>query len=390
VQGRLVPALSCTENKDDCIPVPMIKLREVQDEDLLPLTEFLPRGFPYTTKDFWLPRFEMWWKANPAYTPQFPRGWVLENDSTLVGFIGNIPVKFLVGGEERLAAASSSWYVDSSVRGMTSIRLFNEFLKQKNVSLFLFKAEDEQFVPILSRYQFKEYILPKSKKEYVYIINRKKPDFNFSKFVFNKKIPGLSDLPELYRRTGFLISAYVLQKPVVLECAQDAYTSSLCTSCDDAFYKICKPVLDRCDVVVSHDTETLSWLYFSEGRWFKRVVIQCHKSTDNTLAGFMVFDIERRPTSGAGNMRLVDMAIADPDPQVLSSLLSLAVETGKQLNAALLVVWANSPETDRYFRNRFSMRRAVQHKRYIRFSDTVTLRKEDHGNVCPSLIYPPQ
>jgi len=104
----------------------------------------------------------------------------------------------------------------------------------------------------------------------------------------------------------------------------------------------------------------------------------------------MVFDIERRPTSGAGNMRLVDMAIADPDPRVLSSLLSLAVETGKQLNAALLVVWANSPETDRYFRNRFSMRRAVQHKRYIRFSDTVTLRKEDHGNVCPSLIYPPQ
>jgi len=76
----------------------MIKLREVQDEDLLPLTEFLPRGFPFTTKDFWLHRFKMWWTANPAYTPQFPRGWVLENDSTLVGFIGNIPVKFLVRG----------------------------------------------------------------------------------------------------------------------------------------------------------------------------------------------------------------------------------------------------------------------------------------------------
>ncbi|MCK9592447.1 MAG: hypothetical protein M0Q91_10620 [Methanoregula sp.] len=370
----------------------MIKLREVEDKDLLPLTEFLPRGFPYTTKDFWLPRFKMWWTDNPAYTPQFPRGWVLENDSTLVGFIGNIPVKFLVGGKERLAAASSSWYVDSSVRGMTSIRLFNEFLKQKDVSLFLFKAEDEQFIPILSRYQFEEYTLPKSKKEYVYIINRKKLDFNFSKFVFNKKIPGFSDLPELYRRTGFLISAYVFQKPVVQDNVpvKDAYTTTLCTSCDDSFYQIRKPVLDRCDVVVSHDTKTLTWLYLNEGRWFKRVVIQCHKSTDNTLAGFMVFDIERRKTSAAGNMRLVDMAIADPDPRVLSSLLSFAIETGKQQNATLLVVWANSPETDRYFQKMFSMRRAVQHKRYIRFSDAGTLQKGDHGNVCPSLIYPPQ
>jgi len=69
----------------------MIKVREVEDRDLLPLAEFLPRGFPLTTKDFWVQVFDFWWTSNPAYSPQIPKGWVLENDTTLVGFIGNIP-----------------------------------------------------------------------------------------------------------------------------------------------------------------------------------------------------------------------------------------------------------------------------------------------------------
>ena len=51
--------------------------------------------------------FDLWWTSNPAYTPQIPRGWVLENDTTLVGFIGNIPVKFLVSGAGEIAAASN-------------------------------------------------------------------------------------------------------------------------------------------------------------------------------------------------------------------------------------------------------------------------------------------
>ena len=120
----------------------MIKVREVEDKDLIPLSEFLPTGFPYTTKEFWPPLFELWWTLNPAYTPEIPRGWVLEKDRSIVGFIGNIPVRFLVGDTVKIAYRSNSWYVDPSVRGIFSFILFNEFLKQKNASLFLFKGED--------------------------------------------------------------------------------------------------------------------------------------------------------------------------------------------------------------------------------------------------------
>jgi len=370
----------------------MIKLREVEERDLLPLAEILPRGFPFTTRDFWLPRFEMWWTKNPAWTPQIPRGWVLDDGTNLVGFIGNIPVTFLVQGAQRIAAASSSWYVDPSVRGIYSIRLFNEFMKQKHASLFLFKAEEEYVMNFLTKYKFEEYILPTSQKEYVYILNKKKIDFIFLKFIFNKQIPKLSDLPELYKRLWFLIFGYLLQKPLVGPGAGNPYSTSICTSCDDAFLRIGEPYVKSCDVTVSQDIKTLNWLYFSEARWFTRVVIQCRRSRDNTLAGYMVFDIERKKPSEAGSMRLMEMCIEDTDPRVLSSLTSCAIETGKRNNAALLVVFTNSPETEAYFRSTFFMRRTARHYRYLKFSDTPEMRsvRDEHGKVCPSLIYPPQ
>jgi hypothetical protein len=372
----------------------MIKVREVEDKDIISLADFLPAGIPNTTQEFWLHRFELWWTSNPAYTPQIPRGWVLENDTAIVGFIGNIPVKFLVRGEVKIAAASSSWYVDPSVRGIFSLRLFNEFLKQKNVSLYLFKAEDEPLREILHKYKFEEHILPPFQKEYVYIIDKKKVDFILLKFLFGGTIPKLSELPELYKRIGLVFFGYIYQKPVITRgvLPGEAYTSSLCTSCDDTFIRIWEPYLDPCDVTLSHDIETLNWLYFPPARFLKRVVIQCHRSRDKTLAGYMVFDIARKKQSDPGSMLLMEMCIEDNDPQVLASLLSCALETGKQNNAALLVVWANSQETDAFFRSTFTLRSADKQYRYIKFSDAPEMSsgKNNHGNVCMSLIYPPE
>jgi len=370
----------------------MITLREVEDRDIPLLAEFLPKGFAHTNTEFWVRRFDLWWTQNPAWTPQIPRGWVLDDGTNLVGFIGNIPVTFLVRGEKRIGASSSSWYVEPSVRGLYSIRLFNEFMKQKSASLFLFKAEEEYVMNFLTKYKFEEYILPASQKEYVYILNKKKIHFIFLKFIFSKQIPKLSDVPELYKRLCYLKFGYLLQKPVVSPGAADPYTSSICTSCDDAFLTISEPFVKSCDVILSHDTNTLNWLYFSSARWFTRVVIQCRRTRDNTLAGYMVFDIERSKPSEAGSMRLMEMHIEDTDPRVLSSLTSCAIETGRKNNAALLVVWANSPETEAYFRSTFFMRKTIRHYRYLKFSDTPEIRsvRENRGKVCPSLIYPPQ
>ena len=83
----------------------------------------------------------------------------------------------------------------------------------------------------------------------------------------------------------------------------------------------------------------------------------------------MVFDINQGKPSNARVMELSDICIGDKDPRVLESLLSFAFEIGKQNNAALLLVWADSQETELYFQNAFTLKRNNKHYRYARFSD---------------------
>jgi hypothetical protein len=373
----------------------MIKVREVEDKDLIPLAEFLPKGFPYTKKEFWPPLFELWWTLNPAYTTEIPRGWILEKDRSIVGFIGNIPVRFLVGDTVRIAYSSNSWYVDPSVRGIFSFILFNHYLKQKNASLFLFKGEDNTHIMnILSKYKFEEHILPLSQKEYVYIIDKKKVNSIFKTYLVNNQFPKLSQLLEYAKRVGFLLLAYLGQKPIISggSSPDETYVSSLCTSCDDAFFKMWEQSLNPCTATLSRDLETLNWLYFSSARLYKRVVIQCHRLRDKTLAGYMVFDIIQKKTSDVGSMHLMDMCIEKNDPHVLASLTSCAVELGKQNNAALLILWANSPATETYFCNAITMRRTAKHYRYVKISDNPEMKlcKDNYDTVSLPMIYPPQ
>jgi hypothetical protein len=140
------------------------------------------------------------------------------------------------------------------------------------------------------------------------------------------------------------------------------------------------------------DTQTLNWLYFSSARLYKRVVIQCHRSLDKTLAGYMVFDITRIHPSDGGIMKLVDICIKNSDPRVLASLTSYAIGEGKHHNCALLIVWADNQETENYFRSTFAMSMPGKYYRYVKCSDPHGTHSEEdnHCTVCLPMIYPPQ
>ena len=384
--GNVVELKNCAGR----LQVFMITVREVAEKDIIPLAEFLPTGLPfkYTTKKIWLRRFQIWWTQNPAFMSQILKGWILENDAKLVGFIGNIPVKFLMCGEIKTAVAAVSWYVDPSIRGLPSLMLFNEYLKQKNASLFLFNSDNKNLLNILIKNKFKEYFVPRFQKKYFYILNRTKVEYILREFLFSGSFPRLNEVSVCMTRLGLLMCAYLYQKPVGA-LPEKEYTTSFCTFCDDAFSRIWEPSLNLCDVTLSRDTKTLNWIYFSSIEPNKRVVIQCRRSPDNSLAGYMVFDIVRKKTSDGAKMELMDLCLENHDPQVLASLLAFAIEIGKQYNAALLEVWADSQETDMFFQRIFTLRMGAQQQNFFRFPDVPEINSGSM-TVCPSMIAPPR
>jgi hypothetical protein len=371
----------------------MITVREVTDEDIIPLAEFLPTGphFKNTTKEMWLRRFEIWWNTNPAYTDRFPKGWVLENDSSIAGFIGNLPVKFLLCGEIKTAAAAVSWYVDPSVRGLYSLRLFNEYQKQNGASLLLFNSDDETLIPIITKNRYKAYFVPKFQKKYLSIIDRTKVGYIVKTFLFKGELPRFRELPGLMFRFWLLLSAYLHQKPIVRMSAppEKEYHTSLCTSCDDSFFTIWEPYMHECDVTLSRDTKTLNWIYFSSIYPITRVVIQCRRSRDNSLAGYMVFDIIRKKMPDEIIMELMDICLEKHDPQVLTSLLAFATKIAQQQNAALLVLWADCKETEMFLQRNFTLKMDARQHNFIRLSDRCK-GDLDSLTVCPSMIAPPR
>jgi len=365
----------------------MITLREVTKEDVIPLAEFLSAGWTMrnTTPETWLRRFEIWWNANPAYTDLFPKGWLLENGPSIVGFIGNLPVRFIYRGEIKTAVAAVSWYVDPSVRGLSSLRLFSEFQKQKEASLLLFNSDNPDLMNIVTKNKFKDYIVPRFQTKYFFVVDRTKLDYIAKKFLFCGELPRLHELAAFIKRFGLLTCACLYQKPV-RPSPDTEYTASLCTSCDDSFSHIWEPYLHACDVTLSRDAKTLNWIYFSSIHPNKRLVIQCRRSRDNSLAGYMVFDIQQKTVADVAMMQLMDMCLEKNDPRVLASLLAFAIGTARQHNAALLSVWADSQETELYFRHTFTLRMDVRQHNFIRFSDI----HDEKLTVCPTMIAPPR
>jgi hypothetical protein len=375
----------------------MMRIREVEEKDLTFLAEYLQENWCRinTTRETWFRRFDIWWTSNPAFTSQVPKGWILENETKIVGFIGNIPVKFLIRGQESIAAAAVLWYVDPSIRGLFSIRLFNEYLNQKNISLYLFDTRNDNLKRILHKYMFEEIKLPASQTEYFIIINRKINRKNVVAmargFIFLGKISGVNDMWELLKRSGTFLRVYLFKGPGIRSGIPPGEKNniSLCTTWDDSFARIWEPHQNINEITLSRDPKTLNWLYFT---FIKppnqRILIQSRRSGDNSLAGYLVFDIFRKKPSDAGIMQLMDMCIENNDPHTLESLLAFAVEFGKQDNSALLGLWANNEETEAFFHSRFRLMRAAKADRFVRFSQIPDIPSKPLTLFFPAITPP--
>lgn len=393
----LFERIRCAIKSIDVIAMLMITLRAVESEDIVPLAETLPKGFQNTIKETWLQRFENWWTLNPVFTSEFPRGWILEEDGKIVGFIGNIPIKFDIHGETKIAAATAAWYVDPSVRGMTSMRLFNAYLNQSNVALFLFKTEKKDLRKVVLKYGFKQYSCLSQPLEYLYIINRLQyihpVNFGFIllKYFRNEHMNKFNGFSELLKKMGTFTYSYLFQKPLnnIRDLSEGLYTSSLCTCCDDSFTQLWVPHLKSFNVAMSRDKATLNWLYFIAGRRYNRKVIQCRRTSDNSLVGYMVFDFLPWHASGGGAMKLMDMCIMNNNQQILASLISFAIEVGKQNRAPILLLWGDSLDVDIFLRKRLHIKLPAEYLSYIRFSEEVE-KNSDTLKIYSCIINPPR
>lgn len=109
------------------------ELREARVADVEAVDEVKRRNGLPAESWAWL------WQDNPAlaaFSAGIPPGWVLEREGRLVGYLGNVPLRYYHRGKTITAAAARGFAVDSAFRSH-SIRLAASFLSQKEVQLLL-------------------------------------------------------------------------------------------------------------------------------------------------------------------------------------------------------------------------------------------------------------
>lgn len=335
-----------------------IKLRKIRENDLHKLAEFLSEGFPTRSPELLKHRFSMWWSNNPVFSLSIPLGWILEKDeSEIYGFIGNIPVKYLINGSESVAVASSSWYVKPAVRGIYSIKLLLEFIKQKNVGLLLSTTPNNEVKKIFQKFGFLSFNLPLNNTEYWYVLNHK----NIFDLFLLRRIKS-KPLLSLLKMASFFIKMIspiggLIQKKLFPHVKNNDFSCSICTYCDDSFTELWNTHKKNNLTTLYRDAETLNWLYFSKVVADKRHVIKCTHKINNKLTGYFVFDLNSTQKEGVKILQLKDGYIPEFNKKIFLSLFSFSIHLAKNYNASALRFWSVNKDMEKLLKKYIKIRK---------------------------------
>ncbi len=353
------------------------KLRYVEEKDFANIAEFLAEGFQSDSLDVWKNRIYTWWVENPSMDPGIPYGWVVEKNGEIVGFFGNIPVKYQINGSEDIALAGMPFYVKPSMRGITGIQLLHAFAKQKNVKLLLNNSPNEASYGIFKKFGFEDFEIPFDGIEYLYVRDYGKMlDFFIKKSVRSQ--PKLSILKVLLVPTK-LISPFIKliedKRAKPKKC--NNFICSLCSDCNESFAELWYNNRKENSTTLYRDVETLRWLFFSKAFAGRRHVIKCIDSQNNELVGYFVFDITYKHDVKV--MQLKDIYIPKYDEGIIRSVIPFAKNLAKKHDVAAVSFWPINEEMNEILKNKIKIKRSNKIPYLYKFVNT-----EDKDNEISS------
>ncbi len=270
--------------------------------------------------------YEEWkhlWLNNPAYI-QFrnvlPIGWVLEReDKKIVGYLGNIPLFYELGGQRVLASVAHAWVVDARYRAY-SLALLDLYFSQKTVELFLNAT-----------------VGPAGFESFAVFQSLPAPVGDWDRSVF-----------WITNYQGFLagwlaMKAFPLAKPLsyalaVAPLIKQAFSNRLSSHrCTGPELQVCKDIDERFDVfwqaLRKNNPNTLLGVRTREVlEWHFRYALRNNEAwivtagEDAVISAYAIFLRYDNPRAGLKRIRLVDYQALDGNTTLLAPMLSWALD----------------------------------------------------------------
>ena len=302
------------------------KLRPAQFSDYSAVTE-LKRRWNLTADSF--ENWERLWKRNPALAGLAsapPIGWVLETQSKIVGYLGNISSTYYFGDRKLSAVTSSGLVVEPAYRSV-SLSLIAAFYRQPNVDIFLVTTA----IPAVGKIAraFRSVRIPLEDYETVlFWVLRSYP---FAKAVANR----LGIPPALVPLSGGVGALAAIgerflrnRNPRMPETILDV-TEMLVDQIGNEFQSLWSNKLQEGPRLLADRTaSTLRWHYQIPGDTGTTTVLCCREREE--LRGYAVVRSGVSRRTGLRRALLADMLVRNDDPEVIRNLLVAAHDHARQ------------------------------------------------------------
>lgn len=273
-------------------------------------------GFPgdRSTPQGWLNRFHAWWEENPSFSPDWSRGWMLCDSGRIVGFIGAIPAKFLLNGNETVAVGGTTWRVDAPYRGMSMLLKTRKMTTYREALHFaMTPAPQVARVLNLLRYEPIERWQEEGRQSVVVL--------NTGKFLRERLGPGpLGALSPALAPVANLAWRFVLRRLPSANLAQELVEAD---AAFDDLWRRTRTIYANTSV---RSAEIIQWYCFKNLPEQKRL-IGCFKG--GRLLGFMILLAER----DCGNARCIDLWLDPSEDEIhtVGALVSRALHWTKAM-----------------------------------------------------------
>ena len=266
------------------------------------------------------------WRQNPAlrFLDSEPiLGWVLEADSRIVGYLGNIPLLYRYGSETLRAVAGTSMVIEPAYRS-GAVSLIAAFYRQRSVDLYLTTTAIEA-VGKLTR-AFKASVLPQADYDSV-LVWVLRPER------FAEAIVSMLDVKPSVSPAARMLASLAIRTDKVLRRRWPPKSSasirqiSVKNIGDDFDQLWLTKLAERPRLLAFRNAETLRW-HFDAADSSPSVLCAYE---GNELAGYVIVRHEP-PSSRTGLQRSViaDIIAREDDPRVLTALWIAAYEEAKR------------------------------------------------------------
>ena len=277
------------------------------------------------------------WRDNdaiPLAKNPLPKGWVMEVQGRVVGYLGSIPLRYHYGSTPLLAATASGFAVEPAYRAF-SIGLVASFYRQKGVDLFLNTTAIESVGRLAQAFQAEA--LPQDDYDNVlfWIL-----DAGCFLDVIAKKVGVDGNVGTVGRTLGTLAvraEQMLRQRGPRTTGKEFRVTQTGVAAIGGDFEEIWQRRLaGRPCLLADRDQTQLRWHFTIPGSVEAAVVLRCER--DGYLLGYAVVRVDTQKETGLRRALLADLLVENDIPEAIKSLVAAAHDLAKAAGCHVLEV----------------------------------------------------